>query len=80
MFFFYVLKSRKDKKLYIGVSADPQKRLLQHNSGKSKSTKYRTPFDLIYKEQYKSQKEAYKREWSVKNTKEGRTDLLKCLQ
>ena len=48
--FVYVLKSLRDGKLYIGISMDPERRLQEHNKGKTKSTKSRRPFKLIYRE------------------------------
>ena len=50
MFYTYVLKSKKDGKLYIGSTNDLKRRLTQHNSGEVKSTKPRIPFILIYYE------------------------------
>jgi putative endonuclease len=47
----YVLKSLKDGKHYVGLSHNVQERLLQHNAGKVRSTKTRTPFILLYSEQ-----------------------------
>jgi putative endonuclease len=46
----YVLKSLRDRKNYIGLSANVSKRLKMHNAGKVKSTKSRRPFQLIYHE------------------------------
>ncbi|MEK7577432.1 MAG: GIY-YIG nuclease family protein [Patescibacteria group bacterium] len=63
MFFFtYVLKSKKDHKLYIGSSGDLKTRLQSHNAGKVESTKSRRPFDLIYYEACGSKKKAEERE------------------
>ena len=66
MFYTYVLKSKKDKKLYIGYTGDFKKRLQEHNSGANKSTKFRRPLELIYYEAYKSEKDAKKREENLK--------------
>jgi len=48
MYYFYVLYSLKDQKLYKGFSTDVYKRLARHNNGATKSTKHRRPFVLIY--------------------------------
>lgn len=56
------MRSRKDNNIYIGITADVERRLKQHNSGKNLSTKYRTPFDLIYCEKAEDRVEARKRE------------------
>ena len=66
MFFFYVLKSLQDKKLYLGSTSDLRKRLQEHNSGLVKSTKIRAPFKLVYYEAYQSEKEARNREKNLK--------------
>ncbi len=71
MYYLYILRSIKDNKLYIGITGNIERRLKQHNNGHSKSTRYRTPFILIYKEIYSSKNEAAKREWYFKNTGEG---------
>ncbi len=66
MFFVYVIKSKKDDKLYMGSTNDLRKRIEQHNSGKVTSTKTRGPFELTYYEAYKSEKDARWREHSLK--------------
>lgn len=71
MYFLYILRSLKDNKLYIGITDNIERRLKQHNSGYSKSTGYRIPFVLIYKEEYPTKNGAAKREWYFKNTGEG---------
>jgi len=58
----YVLKSVKDTKHYVGMSADSRKRLVQHNRGEVDSTKNRRPFELLYEEKVGSLHEARKRE------------------
>ena len=62
MYFVYVLKSEKDGKLYYGFTDNIQRRLDQHNKDEVKSTKSRTPFELIYFEKTSNVIEARKRE------------------
>jgi putative endonuclease len=62
MFYTYVLKSKKDSKLYIGYSNDLKHRLLEHNKGKVEATKARKPFELVYYEACLDEKKAIKRE------------------
>lgn len=62
MYFVYVLKSRKDHKNYYGLTKDVGKRLKEHNSGQTKSTKDRIPFDLVYFEKVDTLIEARKKE------------------
>lgn len=66
MYYTYVLKSVKDKRLYIGYTSDLKKRLEEHNSGKVQSTKDRTPLKLIYYEACISSEKAIKREKQLK--------------
>ena len=61
-FYTYILKSLKDNKYYYGHTQNINERLQNHNSGKVKSTKNRKPFVVIYKEEFNSKSEAYKRE------------------
>jgi len=66
MFFVYILKSIKFKKLYIGVTNNLSERLKQHNKGLVRSTKPYHPFKYVYFEGYFSKKEAYQREHNLK--------------
>ena len=66
MFYVYILQSKKDFNLYVGSTNDLKKRFQEHNSGKVHSTKHRVPFDLIYYEAYRSEKDARKREHNLK--------------
>jgi putative endonuclease len=62
MFFVYILLSLKDKKTYIGFTNNIQRRFDQHNAGLVRSTKYRTPFKLLFTENFTTSQEARKRE------------------
>ena len=65
----YILRSRKDRKLYIGYTRNADKRLLRHNTGQVCSTKLRKPSDLVHIETYKSKKEASEQEKYLKKLK-----------
>jgi putative endonuclease len=67
----YILKSLNFNRYYIGHSADTEKRLVQHNSGKVRSTKAYKPWKIIYYEVRSSKKEAYAREMQIKSFKHG---------
>lgn len=58
----YVLQSLLDGKTYIGSTDNFERRLEQHNSGYVKSTKYRTPFKVLFTEQFLTLSEARKKE------------------
>jgi len=77
MFYVYVLKSKKDGKLYTGSTNDLKKRFKLHNEGKIFSTKMRIPFELVYYEAYKSEKDARKREQNLKLRSRAFTQLRK---
>ncbi|MDO8495943.1 MAG: GIY-YIG nuclease family protein [bacterium] len=66
MYYFYVLKSKKDSKLYFGYTSDLKIRFEQHNQGKVTSTKNRRPFFLSYYEAYKAEEDARNREIQIK--------------
>ncbi len=66
MFYVYILKSKKDKLLYAGSTNDLKNRFKLHNDGKIFSTKLRKPFELIYYEAYKVEKDARVREHNLK--------------
>ena len=67
MYYLYILKSLKDGNLYVGTTDNIERRLKEHNSGKSRSTRLRRPLRLTYKELYETLSEARKREWYFKN-------------
>jgi putative endonuclease len=46
MWYVYILRSAKDKGLYIGATDDISRQLLQHNSGEVDATKNRVPLIL----------------------------------
>jgi putative endonuclease len=66
-FYVYVLLSEKDGNFYTGYTHDIEERLLNHNNGLVKSTKYRRPFHLIYFEACLSQQDATRREKYLKS-------------
>ena len=80
MYYVYILKSKADKALYIGYTENLRERVEQHNKGKTKSTKHRIPFELIYYEAYKNKIDARKREIELKNNSYRKEQLLKRLE
>ena len=64
----YVLQSQKDLILYHGHTRNLEKRISDHNRGKTKSTRYRRPLLLIYCEFFLSKKDAQRREKYFKTT------------
>ncbi len=69
MYYLYILQSFQKKQFYIGVTGfTPAKRLQEHNSGKTRSTRPFRPWHLIYFEEYSTKSEAYKREYFLKSS------------
>lgn len=66
MFYVYILRSDKDKKLYFGYTSDLRRRVVKHNLGIVPSTKSRIPLRLVYYEAYASKQDAVKREHNLK--------------
>jgi len=79
MFYVYILKSQKDNKLYVGYTKDLKERIKWHLEGKSQSTKWRLPIELIYYEAYKDKSDAIKREIFLKSGR-GREVIKKQLE
>ncbi len=77
VFYFYVLKSDQDNKLYFGSTEDVNARVEQHNSGKVTSTKGRRPLRLVYYEAYLTRELAVKREQIVKRSGTARSTIYK---
>ena len=67
-FCVYVLFSENDFMLYTGYTSDLERRVLQHNSGSTKSTANRRPLQLIFCEHYLFEEDARKRELYFKTT------------
>lgn len=77
--YLYILYSQKDGKFYTGITQDLRKRVVEHNSGKNISTKYRRPLKLVYFEAYLLKKDVEEREKYLK-TSMGKRVLKKQLQ
>jgi putative endonuclease len=67
MYFTYILECR-DKTLYVGCTNNLERRFEQHNNSKygAHYTKIRRPVILKYSEQFKTLKEARRREAEIK--------------
>ncbi len=67
MFYTYILKSKKDGKLYTGYTNNLRKRFKEHSDGKSTYTKRRGPYELIYYEACLMEEDARSRELYLKS-------------
>ena len=68
-FSVYIIYSESLDRYYTGSCQDFDIRLLQHNSGKNKSTKGGIPWVLKYEEKYETNQEVRKREAAIKKMK-----------
>jgi len=66
MWYVYVLQN-KQRHWYTGSTRDLRKRILRHNAGKNKSTKYGIPWKLIYCEISLNKEDARRREKYLKS-------------
>ncbi|TSC75971.1 MAG: excinuclease abc c subunit domain protein [Parcubacteria group bacterium Gr01-1014_30] len=66
MYWVYIIKSELHSKLYIGRTNDLSKRLKDHNSGRSPSTKKYIPWKPVYIEGYAVEQDAKDREEKMK--------------
>ena len=80
MYQVYILKSIKDKKLYIGYTHNLIKRIKEHNSKLNTSTKSLSPLKLIYYEAYYDRQDAIKRESNLKLHAKALTQLLRRIR
>ena len=69
MYHVYIIQSLKDRGYYVGLSSDVEKRLVYHNAGRVRSTKARTPFTLVYSEDFATRVLAREREKYLKSYK-----------
>jgi putative endonuclease len=65
----YIIRSDRDGSYYVGTTQDIEERLIRHNQGRSKYTKNRGPWVVVYLEEYSTRGDAVKRENAIKNRK-----------
>jgi len=80
MFYVYVIKSKKDNSVYIGYTDNLIRRMKEHNTGKSKYTKNKYPYELIYYESYKSIADAKFRENNLKRFAQAYSQLKRRIK
>ena len=75
-FYVYMLKSKSFKPItYVGYTNDLKKRISLHNCGKGAKFTRGRKWTLIYKEKYKSKREAISREYYIKKNRVLRNKL-----
>ncbi|MFD2514550.1 GIY-YIG nuclease family protein [Pontibacter locisalis] len=68
-YYTYILYSEKTDRYYIGSCESIETRLIQHNSGRNKSTKSGAPWQLKHLDTFTTRIEAVKRENEIKKKK-----------
>ncbi|MCX6255931.1 MAG: GIY-YIG nuclease family protein [Bacteroidia bacterium] len=63
----YAIKSSVDNRIYVGFTDNLEKRIKEHNQGRTKSTKGFRPWFLIYNETVETRIEARNREKYLKS-------------
>ena len=66
VYYTYILWSSAKRRFYIGSSSDLRKRLIEHNRGGNASTKYGTPWIVLYYEAYRVKSLAQEKERVLK--------------
>lgn len=66
-YYVYVLRSIDFNRNYTGFTSDIEKRLAEHNLGKTKSTKPYRPWEILFYEEYDNKADALKREKYLKS-------------
>ena len=75
-YFVYMLKSKSVKPVtYVGYTNNLKKRISLHNGGKGAKFTRGRKWVLIYKEKFKSKKEAISREYYIKKNRKLRNSL-----
>ena len=77
-YWVYMLKSMEEKPVtYVGHTKDLKNRLKLHNAGKGAKFTRGRKWTLIYKEKFKSKKEAIASEYYIKKNRKMRNFLKK---
>jgi len=65
----YILRSLTDGSYYVGSTQDLDERINRHNQGRSKYTKAKRPWELVFTEEHPDRSSAMKRESKIKRRK-----------
>ena len=64
-------------KLYVGITEDLNKRLYYHNTKQGANfTKYKSKFEIVFKEKYPTLTEARKREIKIKKWRREKKEMI----
>ncbi|MDP4115502.1 MAG: GIY-YIG nuclease family protein [Bacteroidota bacterium] len=66
-YFLYILKSKTADKNYIGISANPEKRLGYHNTFEKGFTSRYRPLKIVFIKEYPTKEKAHRAELKLKS-------------
>ena len=76
MYYTYIIYSVKSDIYYKGISEDPIRRLLDHNSDKSRFTAGKGPWVLVYTKPFETRKQALIEERRIKSLNRRSVELM----
>ncbi len=62
MFYVYAISSLRHNYIYVGMTENIENRIKRHNDGRERTTKFYSPFELIFSEVCETRQEARTRE------------------
>ena len=62
MFYVYAISSLNHNYIYVGMTENIKNRIKRHNDGRERTTRFYSPFELIFSEVCKTRQEARIRE------------------
>lgn len=76
MYFVYMIKNSANK-LYVGITTNPENRIVYHNQKRgAKFTKYIPDFKIVFLEKYENLVGCRKREIQIKKWRREKKDML----
>ena len=66
----YILKSQKNGRFYVGSTSNLNRRLEEHNSGKSRYTSETKPWKVVFSQEFETLSKAKKVEYWLKRQKD----------
>jgi putative endonuclease len=76
MYFVYIIKSLDEEQLYIGVTKNPNQRLIYHNQKRGANFTKRKQFKVVYLEEHPSLSSARLREIQIKKWSRKKKEIL----
>ena len=69
MCYLYIAQSKKNSRYYIGSTDEPERRIIEHNAGKTKSLLHLRPLEIVFCTKYPTISEARQMEMRLKRWK-----------